>query len=374
MQPPTNNSSEMNSTLKPSEIDEEFPLALIIGYVALYVVFFTVAFFGNIMALLTCYKKYRSSQSILLCYIASLATADLLFAILSTFDIAYFFLGDWPGGNPMCKIQGSLIEISYSASVLTLAAISYERSRSVTSTTLARNRGVEHRTIVIKILWIVSVVLCAPLFYGYATKEENGKQLCLNTNWGDSGRQTYYILQAVLIFLCPLIFMVWAHTKILRVLQAHINNSQGVGSVQSKQHKVTKMLAVVTLFFFCCWSPFIMVRALRYFYVYEGDELWKLTQLIIFGNSAANPILYCFYSGQFRRSFKEIIKCKFQIQGRRNHAYRVIQSLFDKYHKSNNGARRFLTSTTRELYGSTRGNQNDPPPFVLGMRVRLKDV
>ena len=313
----TNDSSEMNSTTKPSQMDEEFPLALIIAYGILYAIFLTVALFGNIMALLTCYKKYHSSRSILLVYIASLATADLLFAILSIFDIAYFFLGSWPGGNAMCKIQGFLIETSYSASILTLAAISYERSRSVTSTTLARNRGVEQRTIVIKILWIVSIVLCVPLLYGYATKEEKGDQLCLNTTWGDSGRQTYYILQAVLIFLCPLIFMVWAHSKILRVLQSHINSTEGVGSVGSKQNKVTKMLAVVTLVFFCCWSPFIMVRALRYFYVYEGNELWKLTQLIIFGNSAANPILYCFYSGQFRRSFKEIIRCKFEIQGRR---------------------------------------------------------
>ena len=307
----------MNTTSKPSEMEDEYPLALIIGYVILYVTFFSVAFFGNIMALLTCYKKYHSSQSILLCYISSLAFADLLFAILSTFDTSYFCLGDWPGGNAMCKIQGCLIEISYSASILTLVAISYERIRSVTSTTLARNRGVEHRTIVVKLLWLVSVATCAPLFYGYATKEEKGKQLCLNTNWGDGGRQTYYILQAILIFICPLMFMVWAHTKILRVLKAHIKNSSGIGSVGSKQHKVTKMLAVVTLVFFCCWSPFIMVRALRYFYVYEGNELWKLTQLIIFGNSAANPILYCFYSGQFRRSFKDIIVCKFRIKGRR---------------------------------------------------------
>lgn len=312
-----NDSSEMNSTLKPSVVDEEYPLPLVIGYVILYVVFFTFAFFGNIMALLTCYKKYRTSQSILLCYISSLALADLLFAILSIFDTVYFFLGDWPGGNPVCKIQGTLIEISYSASILTLVAISYERSRSVTSTSLARNRGIEQRTIVIKIVWTVSVILCAPLFYGYATKEVNGVQLCLNTNWGDGGRQTYYILQAIFIFICPLVFMIWAHTKILRVLQTHVKNTSGVGSVESKQHKVTKMLAVVTLVFFCCWSPFIIVRALRYFYVYEGNELWKLTQLIIFGNSAANPMLYCFYSGQFRRSFKEIIRCKFEFESRR---------------------------------------------------------
>lgn len=336
----TKDSSGMNTTAKPSEMDEELPLALIIGYLILYVIFFTVAFFGNIMALLTCYKKYHSSRSILLVYIASLATADLLFAVLSIFDLAYFFLGSWPGGNALCKIQGFLIETSYSASILTLVAISYERSRSVTSTTLARNRGVEKRTIVIKILWVVSIVLCVPLLYGYATKEVKGNQRCLNTNWGDSGRQTYYILQAVLIFICPLIFMVWAHTKILRVLQAHIKNSEGVGSVESKQHKVTKMLAVVTLFFFCCWSPFILVRALRYFYVYEGFELWKLTQLIIFGNSAANPILYCFYSGQFRRSFKEIIRCKFQIQVWRKSRAESHSTTFALHDVRHNGVKR----------------------------------
>lgn len=243
----TNESSKTNSTPQTPEMDgDTYPLALIIGYVILYAVFFSLAFFGNIMALLTCYKKYRSSQSILLVYISSLATADLLFAILSTFDVSYFFLEDWPGGNAMCKIQGTLIEISYTASILTLVAISYERSRSVTSTSLARNRSVSQRTIVIKLLWIVSLVVCAPLFYGYATEDNKGKELCVNTNWGDSGRQTYYVLQAVLIFLSPLIFMIWAHTKILRVLQEHVKHSAGVGTVESKQHKVTKMLAVAT--------------------------------------------------------------------------------------------------------------------------------
>ena len=79
------------------------------------------------MALLTCYRKYCSSRSILLCYISSLAAADLLFAILSTVDVSYFFLEDWPRGNGLCKIQGTLIEICYTASILTLVAISREK-------------------------------------------------------------------------------------------------------------------------------------------------------------------------------------------------------------------------------------------------------
>ena len=91
--------------------------------------------------------------------------------LLTSMD-AEFYATDWPGGNGLCKIQGTLIEISYTASILTLVAISHERSRSVRSTSLARNRSVAQRTIVIKILWIVAIVVCTPLFYGYATEEE----------------------------------------------------------------------------------------------------------------------------------------------------------------------------------------------------------
>ena len=309
------NGSQTNSSTETPKVKAlGFPLPLTIAYVTLYVLLFSLAFFGNIMALLTCYKKYRSSHSILLCYISSLAAADLLFAILTTFNFAYFFEGDWPGGDVGCKIVGTFTEISYTASILTLMAISNERLRSVASTSLVRNHSISKRTIFVKVVWIVALVVCTPLFYGYTTQGEKGRQLCVNTNWGDYGRQVYYALLALLIFICPLLFMLWAHIKILRVLNSRIKNSRGLATVESKQHKVTKMLAVVTLVFFFCWSPFIFVGALRHFYVYEGEEVWKLTQLMIFGNSAVNPLLYCFHNSQFRESFKEIIRCKFSLK------------------------------------------------------------
>ena len=77
--------------------------------------------------------------------------------ILLTSMDAEFYATDWPGGNGLCKIQGTLIEISYTASILILVAISHERSRSVRSTSRARKRSVAQRTIVIKILWIVAI-------------------------------------------------------------------------------------------------------------------------------------------------------------------------------------------------------------------------
>ncbi|XP_020905133.1 D(2) dopamine receptor [Exaiptasia diaphana] len=298
---------------------EKTPLVLLILYSMLYIVTYLIAIVGNIMAMLTCYKNYRITTSILLVYIASLAIADLLFTLLTTFDYVYFFTNSWPGGNAVCKLQGFFVETSYSASILTLVAISYERYRSVASKGLARSQRIERRTIISKGIWVFSVLISLPLLYGYSVIEENktGRLLCVNhVSWGDRGRQIYYTCQAGFIYLLPLSFMIWAHWKIFQVLKVHAAKKM-VSSVECKQRKITHMLAVVTLIFFACWSPFIGVRALRYYYVYEGFELWKLTQLVILVNSAINPVLYCFYSGQFRTAFKQMITCKWKMNLRK---------------------------------------------------------
>lgn len=303
-----NDSGGNSSTTEP---DGSF--SLVVGLLgSIYMLIFVLGLVGNILALLTCYKNYRVTTSILLVYIASLASADLLFIVLSTFDLLAYARGEWIGGDPLCKIQGFLIETSYSVSILTLVAISYERFRSVSSRRLARSKRIETRTIIVKLAWVVSVVLCAPVLYGYVSTRDNesGKLVCVNNlSWGDSGRKAYYAFQAVILFLLPLGIMIWAHFSIFRFLQAHSKDGRTTSSVSSKQRKVTKMLAVVTLVFFCCWTPFIVIRALRYFGVYDGDIMWKLSQLLILLNSGINPILYCFFSGQFRSSFKAFIKC-----------------------------------------------------------------
>lgn len=308
-----------NNATNTMNFVEKTPLVLLILYSMLYIVTYLIAIVGNIMAMLTCYKNYRITTSILLVYIASLAIADLLFTLLTTFDYVYFFTNTWPGGNTVCKLQGFFVEMSYTASILTLVAISYERFRSISAKGLARSQRIERRTIITKGIWVFSALICLPLFYGYSvrTEENTGRLLCVNhVSWGDSGRQIYYSCQAFFIYLLPLSFMLWAHWKIFKVLKVHTAKKM-VSAIECKQRKITQMLAVVTMIFFACWSPFILVRALRYYYVYEGFELWKLTQLVILVNSAINPVLYCFYSGQFRSAFKQMVTCQWRMSLRK---------------------------------------------------------
>ena len=196
-----------------------------------YATVFSLAFVGNTFALITCYKTYKVTTSVLLCFIASLASADLMFTLLSIFDlIAFIRDGDWFGGNPVCKIQSFLIEASYTVSILTLVAISRERLNAVSSPVLARAQRTAHRIVLSIIIWVLGIATCTPLLQAYYIKkeEDTGKSLCVNENIGDLGRQTYYTVQAGFLFILPLTFMIWAHSQIFRLLSKHVRTRKSL--------------------------------------------------------------------------------------------------------------------------------------------------
>lgn len=308
-------------------------------FYCLYAIVFSLAFVGNTLALITCYKTYKVTTSVLLCFIASLASADLMFTLLSIFDLVGFIRGgDWFGGNPVCKVQSFLIEACYTVSILTLVAISRERLKAMSSPVLARAQRSVERTILPIIIWVTGILTCTPLLYAYYIKEDEktGKSMCVNEYMGDRGRQIYYAIQAGILFLLPLGFMSYAHIRIFKVLSHHVMLRNSIMSHNKEglnQSKITKMLAVVTLVFFICYGPFMVIRALRYFYIYNGDVAWRMGQMMIFTQAAVNPIIYCFYSKQFRSSFKDLICacCHFSSTDRqtkaRSSSVRSISSL-----------------------------------------------
>ena len=331
-----NESFENSTRIITKDVSTTSPSMRVFLY-CLYAIVFSLALIGNTLSLITCYRSYNDIKSVLPCFIASLASADLLFTVLSIFDlIAFIGDGDWFGGNAICKAQSFLIESCYTVSILTLVAISRERLRAVSSPLLARVEGSAERKLILVGIWVIGILTCTPLLYAYQIVEdkETGKSKCLNKQMGDKGRQIYYSIQAVLLFLVPLVFMTWAHIRIFKLLSIHERTRACLVSVPDErqglhQTKVTRMLAVVTVIFFACYGPFMVVRTLRYFYIYNGMGIWKLSQMMIFNQAAANPIIYCFYSQQFRDTLKDFICCAVVVSNALN-----LDRLLRGYHQA----------------------------------------
>ena len=321
MQLNSNITVEPNSTVE-NETSNSISLNSFMGIfiMCFYIVVYSTSTVGNLVVLCICAKNGRKNAAFqptrtgfFNLYIANLAIADLLFTQLTIFDAVYAILDEWSMGAMLCKVQGFLVELCYSASILTLIAISRERLKSMSDLQMkSRLQRIKERKSRSAFVWIVAIVLCSPLLYAYNLKEEtSGIVRCYNDAWSHVGRRIYYSITAVILFIVPLVIMIWTQLKIKRVFKSQVAPNQQIAiSMRARQKKASRMLFVVTIVFFAFWSPFIFIRTLRYFRWYEGFIIWKLSQLSTIASAGANPFIYSFYSTHFRVYIKRFVTCK----------------------------------------------------------------
>ena len=165
----------------------------------------------------------------------------------------------------MCKLQGFFVELCYSASILTLIAISRERLQSLSELEIrSRIQRIKTRKLWSILVWIMAILLCTPLLYAYKLEispEERGKTKCTNMAWSHTGRQIYYSVTTVILFIYPLAIMTWTQFKIKRAFRSQISPSQQIAVLtRARQKKATRILGAVTVGFFALWAPFIITR------------------------------------------------------------------------------------------------------------------
>ena len=96
------------------------------------------------------------------------------------------------------------------------------------------------------------------------------------------------------------------------VSEANLRRCNPEQGLRTKRH-VLKMLIVVVLEFFICWTPLYVVNTLSFFApkaLYEGLGYTgiSLVQLLAQASCCCNPITYCFMSSSFRKAFFQAFK------------------------------------------------------------------
>ena len=283
---------------------DNFSLPLVISFIVFYFSAFLLSTLGNAWVLLICYKTMKRRNVSLMWLVINLATADLLFMLLSIFN-AISFLRRWVGGSIVCKLHGFLVETTYTASIATLVVISYERLTAISDPLNARARNVSnkgYRKIVL--VWGVCLAVCSPLLALYQLVDEKGEMVCNNTTLGDVGRQVFYSLHVFFFFVCPLSYMIISQSKIFRSLRTRRVAPTQMEISNTRHKKVAKTLFALTTVFVLCWSPFMVMRTLKYFYLAQSNVIWTSSRLLIILNTVLDPILYGIYGGNLRTSLR----------------------------------------------------------------------
>ncbi|KAL8593543.1 hypothetical protein ACOMHN_058101 [Nucella lapillus] len=181
--------------------------------------------------------------------------------------------------------------------------------------------------------WTLSAALLVPwaLYYqqfpahegqeegeGEGEEEEGGGLHLCHQLWPDFPSQRAYFVGAIFVgtYLFPLLVVLVCYICIC--IRMWTRNAPGVakdnGVIRRCRLKVVKMLAVMVALFALSWLPLHVIYLHLYFRSsHDAQQLQMvynvalpIAQWLELSNSGINPIVYCFFSNNFRREFSSL--------------------------------------------------------------------
>uniref|UniRef100_A0A8D8Y2G4 Growth hormone secretagogue receptor type 1 n=1 Tax=Cacopsylla melanoneura TaxID=428564 RepID=A0A8D8Y2G4_9HEMI len=303
-----------------------FPSYIRTPSLVLCTIILCIGVLGNIMVpcVILKSKDMRNSTNI---FLMNLSIADLMVLLVCTPTVLVEVNSKpetWQMGEHMCKAV-PFVELTVAhASVLTILAISFERYYAICEPLKAGYVCTKTRAIVICLLaWGFAALFTSPITWitEYRSQEYYDKTIvptCL-TQVEKTWPATYFVLIILIFFILPLIILIVLYAIIAKNLMAEINSSDNNMYNQRARRQVVTMLALVVLSFFLCLLPFRIITlwiiiipesnmySFRKIGLINYYKLLYISRILIFVNSAINPILYNIVSSKFRKGFKKLI-------------------------------------------------------------------
>ena len=194
-------------------------VGLVVGVVLFYGVVALIGFVSNIFILVTVFRSMVTRNTVNV-FLSSLAFSDLVMILLSLFDcFAFVQGGGWEYGEWTCKIQSYFLEVMFTASTLTLVAVSCERYLLICHPHMKR-RTINAIYRILCVVWLSALILCSPLLHGYIVfvdkdlVKNTQQKVCTNRNWSDKHLRIFYGVYSIITYLIPLMIMAFAHWQI----------------------------------------------------------------------------------------------------------------------------------------------------------------
>ncbi|XP_056619770.1 trace amine-associated receptor 11 [Triplophysa dalaica] len=284
----------------------------------LYIIFaitIILIVFGNLLVICTIvsFQQLHTPTNYL---IVSMAVADLLLgsfvmppSMVRSLETCWYF------GDFFCKFHSSTDFTLCNAAVMHLTFISIDRYYAVCQP-LQYHSKMTTRVIVAMILvsWGFSA------FFGFGitfselkieqTKTEEVHVSCKGGCLAMHGREIGVTYSLVFYFF-PMFVIVSIYSKIFVVALKHaraMNNNPRV-SVNLKDLKATKTLAIVIGVYMCCWTPFFMCNIIDPVVGHTIPALlYEVLMWVAYLNAVFNPMIYALFYSWFREKSKLLYK------------------------------------------------------------------
>lgn len=300
----------------------------------LYGIILVLSVVGNtaVIYIMSSRRSIRKTSYILL--VLNLAVCDVLTPTLSIpFDWTYEEYGHkWIFGNALCTLLWPLQTFFSTSSALTLTMICYDRYRAVVHPFKALSVTKKHIIRFILALHVVSLIFTMP--YAIVLKLQDGE---CRENWPSPVpryRKAYTLVLFLVQYGIPLVLMVTLHSLALKTLCSQSNEDEVLSgrsstiisvvsnrsmfreselSMQSMRRsylhrqrniRVTKIFVLVVTVFAISMFPNQVLWLWVDFGQGADNENFSFAsvvcRLFTYSNSVINPIIYGFFSHEFR--------------------------------------------------------------------------
>lgn len=291
-----------------SVLGEDSPVTGPLGTVLLLVCL--VGMVGNIYTVLVASGRVsgRSAGSLGV-YVINLALADLLYLSTIPFVVCTYFAHDWFFGDAGCRILLSLDLLTMHASIFLLTAMSLERYWAVTKPLRARRAGNAYRRLASTILWLLALLLTAPMMAMTQLREGDGphKRICVPT-WTPAAFRLYLTVLFATSVLVPGMVLGIVYTRLARAYHSSAWPSGLPAAGRAPSRRLSSRISAIVVAYWACFLPFWGWQ-LAGLYRDEGLGIGPTTQAYLnfgvtclaYGNSCINPFLYTLLASSYRR-------------------------------------------------------------------------
>jgi allatostatin receptor len=269
---------------------------------------------GNLLVIVVVVnnKQMRNTTNIL---IIGLAIADLSFIIICVpFTAISYTVPYWPFGVAWCKIVQYMNFVTAYVSIYTLVLMSFDRYLAVVHAIAAMSfRSERNAYICVIITWVVLLSVNIPVCFVYNVFEyeynNETRAACVPDHTKKTDMFTTFF---VFGYMLPLSLIIILYGFMLKRLLYGITPgvSQSAESMRSRR-RVTKMVVIVVVIFALSWLPNHIVFMYLSYRPHPGTigfvAFMTISQILCYGNSCVNPILYAFLSENFRKGFRRIL-------------------------------------------------------------------
>ena len=303
-------------------------------------IIFIIGVIGNVSVIVV-FLRVKTMRTVTNHYLINLAIADLLFflAAVPQFWILYatsVVFADYKEiSRPYCKLTMFATDVGIIVSGLTVILVTLERYVAICWPHKFKQLSTRPRAILVcGLIWLftslykIPTIVFADLYkfnliwpngtiYEDYPKSKVECSYCLPRSYKhcNSFRLSLTVDQFLLLMVIPVTMVLY--TLIVLQLQrltktSSLRGSAGSSSTRMKKQVVRMLIVTITVYIICI-TPF---RLLNLFDIYKHnlppDITWILVntaRIMMYTNSAVNPIIYNIMSDRYRHAFRETFLC-----------------------------------------------------------------